>query len=66
MTSSTDLTELSIEVASRLLRSRQLSVSELTHAHLARIERIDSRVNAFITVTRELALAQANECDAGG
>jgi len=63
MTSSTDLTELSIEVASRLLRSRQLSVSELTYAHLASI---DSRVNAFITVTRELALAQANECDAGG
>jgi aspartyl-tRNA(Asn)/glutamyl-tRNA(Gln) amidotransferase subunit A len=58
-----DLTELSIDQASILLRSRRLSTTELTRAYLARIERLDSRVNAFITVTHELALAQATQCD---
>jgi len=58
-----DLTELSIDEASNLLRSRQVSATEVTRAYLARIERYDRQVNAFITVTRELALARARQCD---
>ena len=58
-----DLTELSIADASLLLRSRQLSVIDLTQAYLARIDRYDQRINSFITVTRELALAQASRYD---
>jgi aspartyl-tRNA(Asn)/glutamyl-tRNA(Gln) amidotransferase subunit A len=37
---------------------------ELTEACLARIERHDKAINAFITVTREQALAAAREVDA--
>src|SRR5262249_48359254 len=36
---------------------------ELTQACLARIERLNSRLNAFITVTGETALAQAREAE---
>jgi Asp-tRNA(Asn)/Glu-tRNA(Gln) amidotransferase A subunit family amidase len=47
----------------RLIRARQLSPVELTEAVLARIERLDPRLNAFLTVTAEHAreLARAAE-----
>jgi aspartyl-tRNA(Asn)/glutamyl-tRNA(Gln) amidotransferase subunit A len=64
-----DLTELSILDASALIRSRALSPVDLTRAYLERIERINPRVNAYITVTAGLALEQADvlaaELDAG-
>ena len=51
-----NLTELTISEASRLLRNREISPVELTHLHLERIESLDPQINAFITVTPELAL----------
>jgi aspartyl-tRNA(Asn)/glutamyl-tRNA(Gln) amidotransferase subunit A len=54
-----DLTRLSIADASRRIAARELSPVELTQAYLRRIESIDPRVNAFITVTAERALEQA-------
>ena len=64
-----DLTELTIGDASTLIRARILSPVELVRAYLARIDRLEPRVNAYITVTSDLALKQAQqmevELDAG-
>ena len=45
------------------LRSRRFSSVELTKHFLSRIERFDSEINAFITVTAELALRAAEAAD---
>ena len=45
------------------LRARRLSATELTKHFLDRIERHDATLNAFITVTREQALAAAAAAD---
>jgi aspartyl-tRNA(Asn)/glutamyl-tRNA(Gln) amidotransferase subunit A len=59
-----DLTELTVGEASALIRARALSPVELTRAYLERIERFNGRVNAYITVTAELALKQAEQLEA--
>lgn len=59
-----DLTRLSLAEASDLVRRRALSPVDLTQACLARIERYEPRVNAFITLTPEIALAQARVAEA--
>ncbi|MBS0364977.1 MAG: Asp-tRNA(Asn)/Glu-tRNA(Gln) amidotransferase subunit GatA [Proteobacteria bacterium] len=46
------------------LKARRFSSVEVTEAHLARIERAQGELNAFISVTREQALAQARAADA--
>jgi aspartyl-tRNA(Asn)/glutamyl-tRNA(Gln) amidotransferase subunit A len=58
-----DLPYLSIGEAAPLLRSRRLSPVELVQAVLARIERVEPRVHAFITVTREEALQAARAAE---
>ncbi|MPZ24127.1 MAG: Asp-tRNA(Asn)/Glu-tRNA(Gln) amidotransferase subunit GatA [Dehalococcoidia bacterium] len=58
-----DLAYLTIERARELLDSRQVSSVELTRACLDRVEALDGRINAFLTTTPELALAQAEEAD---
>lgn len=59
-----DLTELTIQQAGALIRAGDLSPVELTRAYLERIERLDGRVNAYITVTAALALEQAARLEA--
>src|SRR6185503_3828995 len=54
-----DLTRLSLKDASDLLDARKVSPVELTKACLARIERLNPTLNAFITVTDEQALGDA-------
>src|SRR5687767_1736804 len=54
---------LTIARAAELLRSRQLSPVELTRAHLARIEALEPRLHAYITVSAEAALAQARAAE---
>jgi aspartyl-tRNA(Asn)/glutamyl-tRNA(Gln) amidotransferase subunit A len=58
------LTGLTLQQASDLLQKREVSSVDLTQACLARIERYDKAINAFITVTPEKALAQARAMDA--
>ncbi len=59
----TALHELSVAEAGALLRAGQLSSAELTAAALARIERLDSALHAFIAVTDAGALRRARQAD---
>jgi aspartyl-tRNA(Asn)/glutamyl-tRNA(Gln) amidotransferase subunit A len=60
----TDLAFASIEEVARLFRKRKLSPVELTKLILTRIEQLNPKVNAYITVTADLALAQAKKAEA--
>jgi aspartyl-tRNA(Asn)/glutamyl-tRNA(Gln) amidotransferase subunit A len=53
------VTALSLTEAAQLVQRRQISPVELTRACLARIEKLNPSLNAFITVTAEAALASA-------
>src|SRR5690606_28576922 len=48
---------------SRSLASGEFSSLELTRDYLDRINRLNGSLNAFVTVTEELALAQAKAAD---
>lgn len=52
-----------VEIAA-LIRSRAVSPVEVTRVFLERIERLDPRLNAFVLVTAEQALARAREAEA--
>jgi aspartyl-tRNA(Asn)/glutamyl-tRNA(Gln) amidotransferase subunit A len=54
-----DPTFLSIPELGRLLRSRRISVAELTGHYLDRLERLGPTYNAVVTVLREVAMAEA-------
>ena len=55
---------LTLTEAAQQIRSRQLSPVELARACLARIERLNPTLNAFITITADLALEQARQAEA--
>jgi aspartyl-tRNA(Asn)/glutamyl-tRNA(Gln) amidotransferase subunit A len=59
-----DLTNLTIRTASQKMRSGELSPRELVEAHLARIERLDGRLNCFITLTADQARREARQAEA--
>lgn len=54
-----DVTDLSIVDAARLLQKREISPVELTCSFLARIQRLDPGLNCYLSLTEDLALAQA-------
>jgi aspartyl-tRNA(Asn)/glutamyl-tRNA(Gln) amidotransferase subunit A len=54
-----DLTDLTVARAARRIRRGELSPVELTEAYLQRIERLDPKIGAYITVTAERARADA-------
>ena len=60
----TDLHRLSIREMTEGLQTAQFSSRELTQHYLNRIAKIDPRVKAYVTVTAEQALAQADAADA--
>ena len=64
-----DLAFLSIAELASLLRARTVSPVEVTEAHLARIERFNPALNAFVTVmagpAREAARRAGAELAAG-
>ncbi|HXM49271.1 MAG TPA: amidase [Pyrinomonadaceae bacterium] len=59
----TEMIDLSISEAAELLRQQKISPVELATACLDRIERLNPVLNAFITVTREGAMAQARAAE---
>lgn len=59
----TELHELTVAQAGALLRAGQLTSTELTVDALARIERLDPALHAFIRVTGQTALRRAAEAD---
>jgi len=58
-----ELTELTIAEASRLLRLHSISATELVTAHIEHIARVDPSVKAFLRFTPELYEKQAEEAD---
>lgn len=58
-----DLALMGLAEASELVRGRKVSPLELTQACLSRIEALNPELNAFITVTAEMALAQARAAE---
>ena len=56
-----DLTELTIRRAHEGLKSKKFTSVELTKAYLEKIKKSD--LNAFLSVTEDLALQQAEEAD---
>ncbi len=59
-----DLEDFTLAEAARRIEARALSPVELTRACLERIERLDPEINAFVTLTREQALADAAQAEA--
>ena len=59
----TELTQLTISEALELLRAGEISALELTRAHLERIAAQDPSIGAYLTVTSDLALRQAQAAD---
>jgi aspartyl-tRNA(Asn)/glutamyl-tRNA(Gln) amidotransferase subunit A len=59
-----DRTGLTLSEASQLVRSKKVSPVELTHECLSRIERLNPKLNAFITVTPDSAVAEARQAEA--
>jgi len=58
-----DLTGLTLQKAAALVRTRAVSPVELTEACLKRVEALNPKVNAYITITREMAMQQAKELE---
>ncbi len=55
---------LTIDEAAQLIRARKLSPVEYTDALLQRIETFEPQLNAFITITADLARKQAEQAEA--
>src|SRR5579863_331848 len=59
-----DLVFAGIEEIAALFRKRKLSPVELAKSILGRIDQFNPKLNAYITVTRDVALAQARKAEA--
>ncbi len=59
----TQLTELTLTQTLTQLRAKQISAVELTRAYLARIERLNPTLQAYLTLTPERALQAAQAAD---
>ncbi len=57
------LHQLTLAEIARALADKQFSAEELTRALLGRIRQLDPQLNSFISVTDDLALAQAKAAD---
>ena len=55
--------DLTIEALAPLIRRRKLSPVELTRYLLERISRLQPKINAYLTITADAALAQAGQAE---
>jgi aspartyl-tRNA(Asn)/glutamyl-tRNA(Gln) amidotransferase subunit A len=58
-----DLTSLTIDAARSVVQQRRTSARALAEAHYARIQKQDGQVGAFLTLSKERALKQADRID---
>jgi aspartyl-tRNA(Asn)/glutamyl-tRNA(Gln) amidotransferase subunit A len=58
-----ELLEFNVAVLADKLRAREISPVEVTEAYLARIEEVDSKIRAYITVTPEVARKAAKKAE---
>jgi len=58
-----ELCDYSATALSRMLKKREISSKDIVRSVLARIKEKEPDINAFITVTEDLALKQAEEAD---
>jgi len=58
-----ELTKFTISELHQKLVQREISAKELTLAFLKQIEKEDKKISAFITITKDLALSQAEKVD---
>jgi aspartyl-tRNA(Asn)/glutamyl-tRNA(Gln) amidotransferase subunit A len=58
-----NLHELTIQQAHKLLKQKEITSRELTRAVLDRIDAVDKKVGAYITVAAETAMAEAERAD---
>src|SRR5437773_7743961 len=59
----TNLPFASIQQIGKLFRKRKLSPVELTKLMLSRIDQLNPQLNAYLTVTADLALSQAKKAE---
>ena len=60
---SDDILYLSVGELSRRIRARKISPVALTESYLARSERLSPQLNAYVTITKDLALQQAHAAE---
>ena len=58
-----ELHELTIHQARALLEKKEISSEALTRSVLERIDAVNARLNAYITVTADDAMARARRAD---
>ena len=58
-----DLNSLTIDAARTAVQERRVTALALLEAHYARIEREDAQIGAFLTLSKERALEQADRID---
>ncbi|MGH9718465.1 MAG: amidase [Candidatus Acidiferrales bacterium] len=52
-----------VSTLGKKIRAKEISPLELTESYLARSERLNSQLNAYVTITRDLALTQARTAE---
>jgi aspartyl-tRNA(Asn)/glutamyl-tRNA(Gln) amidotransferase subunit A len=57
------LYELTIAEAHQLLKNKKISSRELTQSVLDRIDAVESKIDAYITISEKLAMQQARQAD---
>src|SRR3989339_510890 len=58
-----DLANLTIKQSHEGLKKKEFSSVELTRSYLKNIKKLDKELNAFLNVTEDLAIGQAEEAD---
>ena len=57
------LHELTVHELSGLIRTKKVSAKEVARSFIDRVNAVEERVKAYVTVTSEIALKQAEEVD---